>query len=71
MKVKWYEQKEGQTSTIRIIAMLGAITGCIAVLSGVVAMFMNIPESVAIAGVGASMAGVGEVAKAWQARGEI
>ena len=67
---KWYESKPGYTSTMRIIAMLCAVTGCAAVISGIVAMFMRIPESVAIAGVGAGMAGLGEIAKAWQSKGE-
>ena len=69
-KTKWYEKSQGNTSAMRIIAMMCAATGCVAVIAGVVGMFMSIPESVAIAGVGGGMAGLGEVAKAWQARGE-
>ena len=69
-KIKWYEKSAGNTSAMRIIAMMCAATGCLAVLAGVVGMFMGIAESVAIAGVGGGMAGLGEVAKAWQARGE-
>ena len=69
-RIKWYEKSAGHTSAMRIIAMCCAITGCIAVLAGATGMFMGIPESVAIAGAGAGMAGLGEVAKAWQARGE-
>ena len=68
--IKWYEKEAGHTSTMRIIAMMSTITGCLAVLAGTVAMFMRIPESVAIAGVGAGMAGLGEISKAWQAKGE-
>lgn len=66
MSKKWYQDREGGTSSMRIIAMLCVVTGCAAVAAGAVAMFMGIPESVAIAGVGAGMAGLGEVAKAWQ-----
>lgn len=55
---------------MRIIAMMCAVTGCLAVIAGTIAMFMRIPESVAITGAGAGMAGVGEVAKAWQASRE-
>ena len=69
-KIRWYEKSAGNTSAMRIIAMRCAATGCLAVLAGVVGMFMGITESVAIAGVGGGMAGLGEVAKAWQARGE-
>jgi hypothetical protein len=68
--MKWYHDKTGKPSTMRIIAMMCAVTGCVAVLAGVVAMFFHIPESVAIAGVGGGMAGLGEVAKAWQSKGE-
>ena len=67
---KWYESKPGYTSTMRIITMLCAVTGCAAVLAGTVAMFMSIPESIGVAGVGAGMAGLGEIAKAWQSKGE-
>ena len=69
-QIKWYEKSAGNTSAMRIIAMMAAITGCAAVLSGIVAMFLRLPESVAIAGIGAGMTGLGELAKAWQARGE-
>ena len=68
--IKWYEKAQGNTSTMRIIAMMAAITGCAAVLSGIAAMFLRLPESVAMAGIGAGMTGLGELAKAWQARGE-
>lgn len=66
----WYKTETGKTSTMRIVTMLSTVVGCIAVLAGVVAMFMRIPESVPIAGVGAGMAGIGEISKAWQAKGE-
>jgi hypothetical protein len=68
--IKWYEKREGHVSAMRIIAMMCAVTGCLAVIAGTIAMFMRIPESVAITGAGAGMAGVGEVAKAWQASKE-
>ena len=66
-RVKWYEKRAGHTSAMRIIAMVCAVTGCIAVLAGAAGMFLRIPESVAIATAGAGMAGLGELAKAWQA----
>jgi len=69
--IKWYEKAEGNTSAMRIIAMICAVTGCIAVLGGVIGMFLRIPESVAIAGAGAGMAGLGELSKAWQASKEV
>jgi len=66
--VKWFEDTQGDVSSMRIMAMLSTVSGCIAVVGGVVGMFLGHPESVAIAGVGAGMAGLGEVAKAWQAK---
>lgn len=68
--MKWYQDGEGNVSSMRIIAMLSGFTGCIAVLAGVAGMFAGIPESVAIAGTGAGMAGLGQVSKAWQSRNE-
>jgi hypothetical protein len=53
---------------MRIMAMISTITGCLAVVAGAVAMFLGYPESVAIAGIGGGMAGLGELAKAMQAR---
>lgn len=69
-RIKWYEKSAGHTSAMRIIAMMCAVTGCVAVLAGSTAMFLGIPESVAIAGAGAGMAGLGELAKAWQSSKE-
>jgi hypothetical protein len=66
--MKWYQDQEGNTSSMRIMAMLSTITGCFAVAAGAVAMFLGYPESVAIAGIGGGMAGLGELAKAMQAR---
>ena len=68
--MKWYQDIKGNASTMRIIAMICAVTGCIAVIAGTVAMFLKIPECVAIVGAGAGMAGLGEVAKAIQAGAE-
>ena len=69
-RIRWYEKRVGHASAMRIIAMICAVTGCIAVLAGAVGMFLRIPESVAIAGAGAGMAGLGEIAKAWQSSKE-
>ena len=52
--MSWYKNKYGKASTMRIIAMMCAVTGCVAVIAGVVG----------------GMAGIGEVAKAWQSKGE-
>lgn len=64
----WYHDSDGDVSTMRIVTMMAAIVGCIAVLSGSVALFLGIPEGVALAGIGGGMTGLGEIAKAWQAQ---
>ena len=66
---RWYTDTTGKVSAMRILAMMGGTVGCVAVLAGVIAMFARIPESVPIAGIGAGMTGLGELAKAWQASG--
>lgn len=66
----WYESKPGHMSAMRIIAMMCAATGCIAVLSYIGGTFAGYTIDVQIAVVGGGMAGIGEVAKAWQAKGE-
>lgn len=63
----WYLDHTGKPSTMRIIAMMSSAVGCLAVLSGVVALFLRIPEAVAMSAIGAGMTGLGEVAKSWQA----
>jgi hypothetical protein len=67
---KWYERSPGNTSAMRIISMMCAGTGCTAVIGGGALVFLGHPEGAQIATVGAGMAGLGEVAKAWQAKGE-
>ena len=70
MSKRWYQHTDGGTSSMRIMAMMSTAVGCLAVLAGIIAMFMRVPESIVIAGVGAGMAGLGEVSKAWQQRNE-
>ena len=62
----WYLDHTGKSSTMRIIAMMSSAVGCLAVLSGVVALFLRIPEAVAMSAIGAGMTGLGEISKAWQ-----
>jgi len=69
-RVKWYESKPGQTSSIRIMAMISVIVGSVTVLASVVAMFLGNPSCVAIGGIGAGLASVGEVTKSIQKRSE-
>ncbi len=67
---KWYEEKEGVTSGMRVIVMMVSVTGCAAVIAGAVGMFLDLTAAAAIAGVGGGMAGISNLAKAWQAQVE-
>ena len=62
----WYLDHTGKPSTMRIIAMMSSVVGCLAVVAGVVALFLRIPEAVAMSAIGAGMTGLGEISKAWQ-----
>jgi hydroxyethylthiazole kinase-like sugar kinase family protein len=53
---------------MRIMAMMSSVTGCLCVIAAVVGFFLRHPDTILLAGVGAGMTGLGEVAKAWQAR---
>ena len=65
--MKWYHDKDGKPSTMRMIAMMCAVTGCLALAASGVALFLRVPDAVQFGALGAGMAGLGEVAKAWQA----
>jgi hypothetical protein len=65
--MKWYHDATGSISSMRIMAMISTVTGCAAVASAVVGFFLQNPQAVMLATVGAGMAGLGEVSKAWQA----
>ena len=69
-RTRWYERAPGNTSAMRIISMMCASTGCIAVVGGGVLVYLGHAEGAQVATVGAGMAGLGEVAKAWQSKGE-
>lgn len=65
---KWYQDKNGGTSTMRIVTMVSSMIGCVALVAGGVALFMQIPDAVQYAALGAGMTGLGEIAKSWQAQ---
>ena len=66
MSKRWYQDKDGGTSTMRIISMMAAVTGCVGVIFGGVIIVMGFPEGAQLATVSAGMAGLGEISKAWQ-----
>lgn len=70
MNVKWYEQSEGVTSCIRIIAMIGAICGAITLLTGTVSFLFSYENAVGLAAVGAGMFSLSEFFKQAQKKHE-
>lgn len=66
--MKWYHDKNGKPSTMRIATMMATFTGCVAVLGYLVGAFLAVEVDVQLAVVGGTMAGVSEIAKSWQAK---
>ena len=66
MAKKWYQDKDGGTSAMRLIAMMATVTGCVGVIFGGVIIVIGFPEGAQLATVSAGMAGLGEISKAWQ-----
>jgi hypothetical protein len=62
----WYHDKTGKPSSMRIISMICAVTGCAGVIFGGVLIMLGYPDGAQLSTVSAGMAGLGEVAKAWQ-----
>jgi len=69
--MKWYEESEGNVSTMRILALLAGITGIITVLAGVVAMFIGLGNSGIALSVGAGIITVALGGKALQKMSEV
>jgi len=63
---KWYQDNEGNTSALRILAMAGGIVGIIVTLSGTVAMFIDKPTAGTALTVGAGIIATALGTKAWQ-----
>jgi hypothetical protein len=68
--LKWYHDENGKPSTVRIIAMMGAILGIIISLGGLVGFFMRLTDSIQVIGLGVGVFGVSEFTKALQKRSE-
>lgn len=65
-ELEWYHDKTGKPSAMRIISMICAVTGCTGVIFGGVLIMLGHAEGAQLSTVSAGMAGLGEVAKAWQ-----
>lgn len=68
--MKWYQDGQGHTSSMRIMAMMGTTVGCLTVISCIVGLFLGMSDAVALAAIGSGMAVGGEWAKGWQAKTE-
>lgn len=66
MASKWYEDDNGNISSLRLIIVPGAYVGFITILAGVVAMFLQLPAAGTAMTVGAGMIATAQGAKAWQ-----
>lgn len=64
--MKWYQDGKGNTSSMRIMAMIMVCTGSAISISGVVGFFLGL-DGAAIVGTGTALAGASGFAKAWQA----
>ena len=64
--MKWYQDENGNTSSLRIIAMIIIVVGCGVVISGIVGFFLKLPESMQIISVGAGLIASAEFAKVFQ-----
>lgn len=54
-KTKWYEKAPGNTSSGRILILIGGFTGLLLIVSGAVATFLGIGDSTVMLTVGFSM----------------
>lgn len=58
----------GEFSSLRLCVVVSTLTGCLTVAAGVVALFTGFQDAGVAMTVGAGMSGVGELAKAIQAK---
>ena len=68
--MKWYQDAQGNCSSMRIMVMVAVVTGCVVVLTAVVGWLCGVENAVAVAGVGAGLVGLCSLAKAWQKKTE-
>lgn len=67
---KWWQDDNGNMSSLRIIIVPGAYIGFITILSGLAAMYLSLPDAGTALTVGAGIVATSQGAKAWQKRSE-
>jgi hypothetical protein len=65
---KWYHDPNGNVSTMRILAMWGAVVGTYLIIVGSIAMFLGNSIAGIAMGTGGGLFSLGELAKAFQAQ---
>ena len=65
-KTKWYEKAPGESSSGRILIMLGGVMGLLMMPAGVAMAFMKIPDSVTVLMTGAGLYAAATGGKAYQ-----
>jgi len=68
MGVNFLEDNNGNKSTMRLLAIWGAIAGTYLIVCGSIAMFMNLPAATPAMTSGVGLFSLGELAKAFQAQ---
>lgn len=63
---KWYHEKDGSVSSLRLMAVPAAWVGIGIAVAGSVAVFFGVSDSIALAGVGTGLFTVASGVKAWQ-----
>lgn len=66
--LKWYQDKSGKPSTMRIVTMMGAIMGVISFLAYIVGVPFGIEYDIQLVIAGAGLFAVGEISKSVQSR---
>lgn len=65
-KTKWYEKNPGETSSGRILIILGGIVGLLMMPAGVVMGFMSLPDSTTVLMTGGGLFAAATAGKAYQ-----
>jgi hypothetical protein len=64
--LKWYQEKNGDVSAMRIMVVPGGWIALAVIIAGTVGIFLDVPDSIALAGVGSGLFTVASGVKAWQ-----
>lgn len=63
---KWYQDKNGDDSSLRMLAIPAGWLGMAVVFAGAVGAFVKMSDAIALCGIGSGLITVALGAKAWQ-----